>query len=1190
MTANPTKMGSNSGAGEYYIAGQMVDLERLSGKEGLWAGDKQVLQALGITEGSITPETWRCIVRGIHPSKAKVAFHPAGEFNPEGYIAAAWAEASEKKRKVMLKELRKQGDKLGFRLRNISVRSSAEALGKSIANAFTSLTSNTEKEKLEKTCFKLGARLPGFSLVQNPGPGRQTGYDITLTQPKDFSVLWARATDDTRAILEQICRESADESVLGYINEHIGLTRAGDDGTDTVGAKFISASFLDFLARPVTSDGNELPDEIEHVLTQNALGNKIDGVFVDAFIHMHYVIPNIAYCADGKMRAIDGQRIFQAQGAIGQAYITAIADKLVTRLGLRIERTEDGTGWKILDVPRDAVDEMGKRTQVINAKKDALGISDVPNRDLGQALWDMIAKSTRGEHITFTNDQVNAHLKGRLDGVGFTEEDFKKIIEDGKKRLADGVDRPALPTKDEILEIAGELLKTESVFSDHKLRAVVLGKFILAGSPDEIIRSVDEVIASDLINLGEFQKRNTLTNIETIGAETVMLDIAEHGIHDNKVTREQFEKSLAYVAAEKIKQGKQVSEEQAEGAWHQLSGNKTARVLIGPAGSGKTFSMEIIQHALNASGYTTVGAALTWSASDTLKFEGGLNSASACAKLAHDIQHGKSSFGSMTALVLDEGSLIDVKTMSILLKEAHEKGSMVIITGDTEQIQAVGAGAAMRAIVERIGAFEFQVVRRQEQEWDRQAGLDIRRGGEHIEKGILAHAAHDRIHVVSGNDDAMKALFERWKSDRQAFPSDSQMMISKNNVEVDQLNDWARKALHESKLLGEDHEITVKIGKETKQLKLAVNDFIQFRFKSKTGVITDESDVDEQGRVFNRTRAAIKDIKVDANGIVCEIKAALYAGDKPSGKTMTLKPEDFTHDKRAKEHHFSLEHAYAVTSSSAQGATVHRAYVLPGGMGKEHGYVSLTRHRKDCQIFVSRDEMHKQAARYMDRTKYAKANQDGYIDRNKFTDAMAIEGLIAQMSRSSGKKCALDYVSGKSQIAAQSCLAGTRFADLVKTDEALMKTWQHIDATRRTAADIVDGLKNFAERAKALFDTIVTRNVERAGDYLKSQGFSMKPSYAQPAYNTGYGLKPTASGIETMGAGGITESQKRRHNPIFDEAVKPRRTLDEIVEIVKPQSETPTQKPRDVEQQRERDQQTQIQPPEPQRRRGGMKL
>jgi hypothetical protein len=407
--------------------------------------------------------------------------------------------------------------------------------------------------------------------------------------------------------------------------------------------------------------------------------------------------------------------------------------------------------------------------------------------------------------------------------------------------------------------------------------------------------------------------------------------------------------------------------------------------------------------------------------------------------------------------------------------------------------------------------------------------------------------------------------------------------------------------LREAKQLGQDHALTVRIGKELRDIKLAIGDFIQFRQKSKDATI-ESKDGAETGKVFNRTRGSILDIETDASGKVSSIKVAIYSGDKESGKTVTLKPEDFTLNRKERNHYFSLEHAYAVTPDSSQGATVQRCYVL-GAMDRARAYVAMSRHREDMHVYVSKDDMHQVAARYMDRTKKGELNPEGYLDRNKFTDAMAVEALIAQMQRDSGKKTTLDYIAGKSQIAAQSCLAGTRFTDLVKTDEALMKTWQHIDATRRTAADIVDGLKNFADRAKALFDTIVTRNVERAADYLKSQGFSMKPDYSQPAYNTGYGIKPTASAIETMGAGGINEAQKRGHNATFDEAVKPRRTqsetqapttqiptLDEIVEIVKPQSETPTQKPRDVEQQRERDQQTQIQPPKPQRRGGGMKL
>src|SRR5690606_22659346 len=51
-----------------------------------------------------------------------------------------------------------------------------------------------------------------------------------------------------------------------------------------------------------------------------------------------------------------------------------------------------------------------------------------------------------------------------------------------------------------------------------------------------------------------------------------------------------------------------------------------------------------------------------------------------------------------------------------------------------------------------------------------------------------------------------------------------------------------------------------------------------------------------------------------------------------------------------------MEHGYAATVYKAQGVTVDRAYVLPTKHYDAHStYVAMTRHRKSCDVFVSRE-------------------------------------------------------------------------------------------------------------------------------------------------------------------------------------------------------------------------------------------
>ena len=72
-------------------------------------------------------------------------------------------------------------------------------------------------------------------------------------------------------------------------------------------------------------------------------------------------------------------------------------------------------------------------------------------------------------------------------------------------------------------------------------------------------------------------------------------------------------------------------------------------------------------------------------------------------------------------LVVDEAGMIGSRQMERLLSAAQAAGAKVVLVGDPEQLQAIEAGAAFRAIAERVGAAEITEVRRQREAWQ-QAG------------------------------------------------------------------------------------------------------------------------------------------------------------------------------------------------------------------------------------------------------------------------------------------------------------------------------------------------------------------------------------------------------------------------------------------------------------------------------------
>ncbi|MFP3590143.1 AAA family ATPase, partial [Paraburkholderia sp. SIMBA_055] len=64
---------------------------------------------------------------------------------------------------------------------------------------------------------------------------------------------------------------------------------------------------------------------------------------------------------------------------------------------------------------------------------------------------------------------------------------------------------------------------------------------------------------------------------------------------------------------------------------------------------------------------------------------------------------GKDQFDSKTIFVLDEAGLVASKQMAAFLQAVKNAGAKIVLVGDAEQLQPIEAGAAFRAIADKVG-------------------------------------------------------------------------------------------------------------------------------------------------------------------------------------------------------------------------------------------------------------------------------------------------------------------------------------------------------------------------------------------------------------------------------------------------------------------------------------------------------
>lgn len=152
------------------------------------------------------------------------------------------------------------------------------------------------------------------------------------------------------------------------------------------------------------------------------------------------------------------------------------------------------------------------------------------------------------------------------------------------------------------------------------------------------------------------------------------------------------------------------------------------------------------------------------------------------------------------------------------------------------------------------------------------------------------------------------------------------MMIAKRNAEVAKLNELAREVRRQEGRLGAEE---IEVGEAI--------------FAAGDRVITRVND--KRAEVFNRERWEIADVGAQRERVVLE--GIDQAKRDELGREYLSQTNPYS-DAPA------LEHAYAVTTYSAQGSTVDRAFVVADpSMDKQEMYVATSRSRGETQLYTT---------------------------------------------------------------------------------------------------------------------------------------------------------------------------------------------------------------------------------------------
>lgn len=226
----------------------------------------------------------------------------------------------------------------------------------------------------------------------------------------------------------------------------------------------------------------------------------------------------------------------------------------------------------------------------------------------------------------------------------------------------------------------------------------------------------------DLVELGQDASGNDrFTTREMIEAEQRLHRAAEMMAERERHEVNDTEREAALARAEQ--RGLVLSGEQADALAHVTDGRDLG-IVVGYAGTGKSAMLGVAREAWEASGYEVRGVALSGIAAENLESGSGIASRT-IASMEHGWKNGRDMLTSRDVLIIDEAGMVGTRQLERVLSHAAGAGAKVVLVGDPQQLQSIEAGAAFRSIHDRHGGVEIHEVRRQHEDWQRDATRDL---------------------------------------------------------------------------------------------------------------------------------------------------------------------------------------------------------------------------------------------------------------------------------------------------------------------------------------------------------------------------------------------------------------------------------------------------------------------------------
>jgi conjugative relaxase-like TrwC/TraI family protein len=728
----------------------------------------------------------------------------------------------------------------------------------------------------------------GELLGRPHGRNAVPAFDVVLRPTKSVSILYGLGDPATgRAVLA--AHHAGVREAVAYLNQHVGTCRGHAGVQHVQGGGLLSVGF-------------------DHRTSREG----------DPLLHTHLVVANRTQGPDGRWTALDGRDLYRHRLAADAIYRARYQQELSRTLGVEWTGADAHGNRELQGLPEQLRRAFSKRADQVELEVERLE-ADARERTPRLVKW-----------------AVHATRKPK------EREAPETLYERWRAEAAErGVDADAL-----VRQVTGRVRDHEQVLSER----TVTEAFERLAGPSGLTAQASTFARQDVIAaLGAELAGSTRTELEGLAdrflAERAVAVVAERALEERRwSTPELLTVEQRLVDAATGRAGEQTAVVGHEAVRAALAAHPTAgadqaamvrditqggagvALVVGRAGTGKTFALGAARHAWQLDGHRLLAAAPTGIATVSLEAEG-FEEVATVDRLLVDLDRGQERLDGRTVLVVDEAAMAGSRKLARLLDHAQQAGAKLVLVGDDRQLSAIDAGGGFRALRLRLGASELTENRRQRNAWEREA-LELVRAGL-VDEAVGAYREHQRVVVAESKTAATLALLTDWwhayqQSERD--PDQDVVVLAHRRAEVDRLNTACQRLL----------TVRGRLGRERLQVgdcQLTVGD----------RVVCGHNAILELG-VANGTRGTVTALDPQARTLTVRL-------DGKDAREVRL-PRWYLDGRGRDERNRRVDLAYATTGHRAQGLTRWRALVrLTGREDNSWLYVQLSRARQETTLY-----------------------------------------------------------------------------------------------------------------------------------------------------------------------------------------------------------------------------------------------